>query len=125
MEILRLQIKASSFYEILSGQRIQEVCAITPANQNKFLTVTPAEVTMRMYDAISFTSGDKENESEMVLEITNTELDFEPDEEGYVPLYEKDGKLYIEDAKMYYTLGKILEKKNTESLIHKFNDKHH
>ncbi|MEG1617687.1 MAG: hypothetical protein RR202_08045 [Bacteroidales bacterium] len=117
MEVLKLLIKSKSFEEVISGKRKLEVREITPSTQSKYLIVTPNEVTIKLYDAIRFVAGNEPDAPEALVKVEKTELDFEPDEEGYIQLYEEGKALYIEGGEMYYTLGEILETKN----IHRFS----
>lgn len=112
MNILRLLVKAKSFERLASGQQKEELREISASTQDKFVVVTESEVTIKLYDAICFCGGNEKNAPEVLIKVEDTALDFEPDDEGYIQLYEEDGKLLIAEAEIYYKLGEILETKN-------------
>lgn len=113
MEILTLLVKAKSFDKILAGEKKEEVREITPSTQNKYITVTPEEVTIKLYDAIRFVAGNESDAPEAIVKVEKIDLEYEPDDEGYIQLEEGDGgKLLIQEASMVYTLGNVLETKN-------------
>lgn len=113
MEILTLLVKPKSFDRILSGEKKEEEREITPSTQNKYILVTPEEVTIKLYDAIRFVSGNDMNAPEAIVKVEKTDLEYEPDEDGYIQLEETDeGQLIILDASMVYSLGNIIETKN-------------
>lgn len=113
MEILTLPIKTKLLEQIISGEKKDEIREITPSSQNKYIIITPQEVTIRLYDAIRFVGGNETNAPEALVKIEKIDLEYEPDEEGYIQLEEtEEGKLIILEASMVYTLGKVLEVKN-------------
>ncbi len=112
MEVLTLLVKAKSFEQIIAGEKKEEARKITPASQAKYIDVTPQEVTIKLYNAIRFMNGNEADAPEALVEIVNTELEYVPDEDGYIQLYEEDGRLLIEEGTMIYTLGKIIHTKN-------------
>ena len=110
MEILTLMTKKDAFDKFASGILKEERRYITPSTQKKFIDVTPTQVTIRIYDAIRFICGNKKDASKVLIKINSTELDYEPDEDGYIQLEEDDsGNLHIIEASMIYSLGDILK----------------
>lgn len=113
MEVLTLLIKTKSFEQIVSGEKKDEIREITPSSQDKYIIVTPEEVTIRLYDAIRFVAGNQSDSPEALVKIEKIDLEYEPDEEGYIQLEEtEDSKLIILNASMVYSLGNVLETKN-------------
>jgi hypothetical protein len=117
MKILTLQIKRPYLEDILSGTKTKEYREIRPKNADKYIIQNPdAEdedqwLQPVKYDAIKFLNGYATNRPEVVIEITNSEIELSVDENGEEITYEEDGQEYIE-AQMVYTLGKVLSKKN-------------
>ena len=110
MNDLTLIVKPEVFKEILDGSKKEEIRQITTSSQIKYLKITPKEVTINLYDAILFKESHDIDASSVLVKVEKTELDFEPDEEGYIQLIEENSRLIIENAAMIYTLGEILEK---------------
>lgn len=109
MNILTLIVKPQIFEQILKGELKEETRQITPSSQSKYVKVTPREVTIILYDAIRFKSSHADEAPQALVKVVNTELDYEPDEEGYIQLYEDNSRLVIENGAMIYTLGDIIE----------------
>lgn len=115
MEVLSLLIKTKAFERILSGEKKEETREITPSTQKKYVTITPDEVTIHLYDAIRFIAGNQADAPEALVKVDKIEMEYEPDEEGYIQLEEtEEGELIILDAEMVYSLGNILETKNLQ-----------
>lgn len=112
MEVLTLLVKAQSFDQIVAGEKKEEVRQITPASQLKYIDVSSNQVTIKLYDAIRFKNGNEHDAPEVLVQVLNSELEYAPDDEGYIQLYEEDGRLLINDASMIYTLGKVIETQN-------------
>lgn len=113
MEILTLLVKNKAFEKIVAGELKVEIREITASTQNKYVVVTSDEVTIRLYDAIRFVAGNQADAPEAIVKIEQIEIEYEPDEEGYIQLYEaENGQLYIEGGEMVYSLGDILETSN-------------
>jgi len=117
MKILTLQIKRPYLEDILSGTKTKEYREIRPKNADKYIIQNPeAEDEDQWlqpvnYDAIRFFNGYATDRPEVVIEITNSEIELSVDENGEEITYEEDGQEYIE-SQMVYTLGKVLSKKN-------------
>ena len=102
MKILNLNVDAAQYVQIIEKGQTELILPITEELQDQYVKITPQEVTMLLYDKIVITSEDKKAE----IEVVHTELDYYPDEEGYIQLYEaKNHKLYIADANIVYHLG--------------------
>lgn len=117
MKILTLQIKRPYLEDILSGAKTKEYREIRPKNADKYVIQNPdAEdedqwLQPVKYDAIRFFNGYATDRPEVLIEITNSEIELSIDENGEEITYEEDGQEYIE-AQMVYTLGNVLSKKN-------------
>ena len=117
MKVLTLQIKRPYLEDILSGAKTKEYREIRPKNADKYVIQNPeAEdedqwIQPVKYDAIRFFNGYASNRPEVLIEITNSEIELSIDENDEYITYEEDGQEYIE-AQMVYTLGKVLNTKN-------------
>ena len=110
MEILTLPIKSALFRQILSGERKEEIREITPSTQSKYLTVSGDEVTIKLYDAIRFVAGNTPDSPEALVRIEHIDLEYEADDEGYIQLEElEDGRWFVHEASMVYTLGEVIQ----------------
>ena len=117
MKVLTLQIKRPYLEDILSGAKTKEYREIRPKNANRYVIQNPdAEdedqwLQPVKYDAIRFFNGYASNRPEVLIEITNSEIELSVYEYCEEITYEVDGQEYIE-AQMVYTLGKVISKKN-------------
>ena len=88
MKILTLQIKRPYLEDILSGTKTKEYREIRPKNADKYIIQNPdAEYEDQWlqpvkYDAIKFLNGYATDRPEVVIEITNSEIELSVDENG-------------------------------------------
>jgi hypothetical protein len=120
MEILTLPIKSNLFQQILAGRRKEEIREITPSTQSKYLTVAGDEVTIKLYDAIRFVAGNTPDSPEALVRIDHIDLEYEADDDGYIQLEElEDGRYFVHEASMVYTLGEVLQTRNLSDRPHR------
>ncbi len=106
MKVFKYKVDASEYSQIMENGKTELILPILEENQDKYVTITPKEVTMALYDKveISFTANGVTKTAEIVVE--GVELDYSPDEEGFIQLYEGEkGKLHIQDANIVFILG--------------------
>ncbi len=102
MKILNLSVDHAQFTQIIEKGQTELILPITEELQDQYVKITPQEVTMLLYDKIVIATDQQKAE----IEVLHTELDYYPDEEGFIQLYEsKKQKLYIADANIVYHLG--------------------
>lgn len=102
MNILQLKVSEAEYKQILEEGQTEFIVPITEETQDRFVTITPHEVTLKLYDKIMITH----NKRKLDVQVEYIELDYEPDDEGFIPLYENEkGKICISDANMVYFLG--------------------
>ena len=108
MKTVTLIIKEKYLAEIIAGTKKIEYREIRPNSNNKYLVYLPGDnVEPRQYDTITFYAGYTKNRKSAIVEITDSEIVIEADENNVPIEYEEKGIMYTM-ATMQYTLGKVI-----------------
>ncbi len=106
MKVLKYKVDASEYSQIMENGKTELILPILEDNQDKYVTITPKEVTMVLYDIVEISLNEGGEIKKAQINVEGVELDYSPDEEGYIQLYEGDkGKLHIQDANIVFILG--------------------